>query len=274
MKKNILVIVGMHRSGTSLITQWLHRCGLHAGEHFLGPGVGNKDGHFEDTDFLKFHEHVLKLNDLPKTGLTEKPVLNISMDAKEKLQNIILAKSKLNTQWGWKDPRTSLFLPLYRELIPGAGYLIIVRDYQASVNSLIKRKYQQAERRHLTKGWFKKFLWKIIPGTERREKMYRQYTEAYLKVWIAYNEKILEHLRLLPAIDYTVTDYEMLKTDDRPLFLHLKNNWHFCLDYVPFKEIYNESLMGNTEAVIEPFVKNKTLLSRAKDIENNLRNYM
>jgi hypothetical protein len=49
----------MHRSGTSLISQWLSHCGLHLGERLLGPGIGNAEGHFEDLDFLEFHEQIL-----------------------------------------------------------------------------------------------------------------------------------------------------------------------------------------------------------------------
>ena len=54
------MVVGMHRSGTSLITNWLYRCGLQIGEHLLEPGEGNVEGHFEDVEFLKIHEEILE----------------------------------------------------------------------------------------------------------------------------------------------------------------------------------------------------------------------
>jgi len=45
-KIKFLVILGMHRSGTSLITQWLKNCGLSVGDSLHGADVGNAEGHF------------------------------------------------------------------------------------------------------------------------------------------------------------------------------------------------------------------------------------
>jgi len=54
MATNTLIIAGMHRSGTSLISQWLNRCGLNLGENMIGASSGNVEGHFEDIDFIAF----------------------------------------------------------------------------------------------------------------------------------------------------------------------------------------------------------------------------
>ena len=51
-KNKILVVVGMHRSGTSLTTNWLQKCGLDIGAKLEGKEFSNPDGHFEDIDFL------------------------------------------------------------------------------------------------------------------------------------------------------------------------------------------------------------------------------
>jgi hypothetical protein len=37
----VLVITGMHRSTTSLVTQWLQRCGLFIGKRFIGSDTAN-----------------------------------------------------------------------------------------------------------------------------------------------------------------------------------------------------------------------------------------
>ena len=50
----------MHRSGTSLITNWLSRCGLEIGERLAAGNAGNVEGHFEDVEFLKLHEEILR----------------------------------------------------------------------------------------------------------------------------------------------------------------------------------------------------------------------
>ena len=77
MQNKTLIIAGMHRSGTSLITHWLNECGLQLGDDFLGAGLGNVDGHYEDLEFLKLHEEILEANNLPATGLMEDYDINV-----------------------------------------------------------------------------------------------------------------------------------------------------------------------------------------------------
>lgn len=57
-----LLILGMHRSGTSLITHWLYRCGLEIGDTLFGPGLGKSEGRFEDVDFYNLHLEILREN--------------------------------------------------------------------------------------------------------------------------------------------------------------------------------------------------------------------
>src|SRR3569833_408228 len=146
MSSRTLIIAGMHRSGTSLITNWLHHCGLQVGETLLGPDIGNKEGHFEDEEFLKMHEEILVGNGLAPSGLVHDKQLQIYEYQLEKLKAIIGIKEKRFDQWGWKEPRTCLFLDTYRELLPDAKYLIIIRDYESVVNSLLKRAYDDTDK--------------------------------------------------------------------------------------------------------------------------------
>ena len=56
----VLVITGMHRSGTSLIAAILREAGVHLGDQLIGADTGNIRGHFEDVDFVQFHQTVLR----------------------------------------------------------------------------------------------------------------------------------------------------------------------------------------------------------------------
>src|ERR1700752_3218358 len=136
MEKKILVILGMHRSGTSLISRWLKECGLNIGDHLVGADIGNEDGHFEDADFLKLHQELLTTHELPDTGLTDQSIVDFTDDDYKKICTTIEQKNNLHDQWGWKDPRSCMFLPYYKVVMPYAKYLIIVRDYNAVVDSL------------------------------------------------------------------------------------------------------------------------------------------
>src|SRR5947209_7206603 len=101
MKNKVLIIVGMHRSGTSLISQWLYKCGLHIGEHLLEPNVGNIEGHYEDLDFVRMHEKILKSHSLAESGLIDHPVSSISFTEQEQIENSVTAKNQMNYEWGW-----------------------------------------------------------------------------------------------------------------------------------------------------------------------------
>ncbi|MBM4059289.1 MAG: chromosome partitioning protein ParA, partial [Planctomycetes bacterium] len=47
-----VVVVGMHRSGTSLVASLCQAAGIDMGTDLLGPHPGNGAGHFEDLEFL------------------------------------------------------------------------------------------------------------------------------------------------------------------------------------------------------------------------------
>ena len=270
MENKILVITGMHRSGTSMITQWLHRCGLPIGDRLLGALIGNEEGHFEDLDFMEFHTAVLEGQGMAGNGLSDKAVHALNAPDAQKLQQLIGAKNALHPQWGWKDPRTCLFLPVYRKMLPGALYLVILRDHASVVNSLVSRIYRTAEKKYLNRSPFSAWLWKNFRRHLRKRKLYRQHTEQYLRVWIAYNEEILEHIRQLPSGQYIMVDYKSLTQADQPVFSYLCDTWNFSLNYVGFKEIYKASLL-NPPINLVPFVHDKSLFAKAHELEQSLR---
>ena len=138
--RKVLVITGMHRSGTSLLTQWLYKCGLHVGDQFMGAGIGNEEGHYEDLDFYKYHKNVLKDHALQDDGLIHTTINTLSDGQLYEMRQLLEKKNK-QLQWAWKEPRTCLFLSHYRELLPEARYLVILRDYRPVVSSLISRIY-------------------------------------------------------------------------------------------------------------------------------------
>jgi hypothetical protein len=273
MQKRTLIIAGMHRSGTSLISHWLAKCGLQLGEKLVGPGCGNADGHFEDVEFLKMHEEVLANNNLPLSGLTDVQVENFSIYEKEKLRSIIRIKQKLYDQWGWKDPRTCLFLDVYQELLPNACYLIILRDYQSVVSSLLRRDFKQIDEQHMTRKYLPRLVWQKFNRTRRLNKHYCAHAAEYLKIWIAYNQDILKCIKKLNSGSFVVINYSMLKNEDTRLFSHLKNSWNFSLKYFRFKDVFKESQIGE-DIDLDLYIADKTLIKSAKQLQDELMGYM
>lgn len=273
MEKRTLIIAGMHRSGTSLISHWLVKCGLQLGERQLGPDNGNADGHFEDVEFLKMHEEVLANNNLPVSGLTDEHVDHFSIYEKEKLKSIIKIKQQLYDQWGWKDPRTCLFLDVYQELLPDACYLIILRDYQSVVSSLLRREFKIMDKRYMARNFIGRLLWLKVKRQRRQQKLTRGKAIEYLKVWIAYNQDILKCIKKLDANSFIVINYSMLNEADTGLFKYLKSNWNFSLKYFSFKDVFKKDQIGE-DIDIDNYINDKSVIETAKKLQDELKGYL
>ena len=263
----------MHRSGTSLITNWLNKCGLQLGDTLMGPGPANLEGHYEDMEFLKLHEEILVDNKLPHTGLTDEHHIPVSIYHKEKLKSIIKIKNKLYKQWGWKDPRTGLFLDTYKELLPDARYLIVIRDYRSVVSSLLMRDVRDIDREYMSHGHINTFIYKHIKRGEILRKFYKAKAEQYLKVWVTYNEEILKSVGSMSQDSYVVLNYDVLNKNDARVFDYLKEHWDLALQYFNFKEVYKEKLI-NDPIDTDSYISNKSLLTTARKLEDKLNAYI
>lgn len=263
----------MHRSGTSVITQWLHRCNLNIGENLLGADIGNDEGHFEDIDFYRYHEDVLMDNHLSRFGYVKKPVSSLSPYQEEQLKFLTAFKSKMNAQWGWKEPRTCLFLDHYRRLLPHAYYLIVIRDFQSTVNSLIVRDFKHVEAKYLARKLFGRLIWKWFRRNKRKKKLYENLSTYYLNIWITYNDELLKHMELLQNQQFIAVDYKLLSQNDKRTFSVLKDDWKFAIEYVDFSKVFKEKFISKT-VDISQFIVDKSLLETAYVLEDKLRAYV
>ena len=271
MEKKILVIAGMHRSGTSLITQWLQRCGLSIGEELMAANSGNEQGYYEDMDFVRLHEEMLTRLGLPDTGLTGDALPALCAEGKQKMQVLLAKKSRQHVQWAWKDPRTCLFLGAYRELAADADCLVIYRDFQFCVYSLVNRMLKDARAEYLRSGrWKAAIRWKWYKKKRVERRLLDVYAEEYLSVWMRYNQEILRHIEAVGQERCTVVDYQSLLSDDRKVFDVLTGERGYRLEYVPFRKVYSEKLM-TTHAVVEPYIRDKQLIYEANKLAHRMK---
>lgn len=264
-----MIIAGIHRSGTSLVTQWLHQCGLNVGDELLGAGTGNENGHFEDLAFLNSHKALLTVRRLSDNGFTDSVLKPLSFEEKDKLKDIISFKNSYYAQWGWKDPRTCLFLDVYHELIPGAFYFVVIRNAVPVVSSLINRMYKQSEQKYNGRKGLGTFIWKHFIRHKKMEMLRKKYSQRLLKIWIHYNNIILQHVKQLPATQYLVGDYT-IGFNHQQLVLNRLEEMGFVLQPVNFLSIYKPEQISQSFD-IAPYIKNKSLLSKAVAIEDALR---
>ena len=232
-RPNVLMIAGMHRSGTSLLASWLQQCGLYIGDELVPAGVGNPLGHFEDIKFLEFHDAVLQENDFPV--LVTNQVIRVS-EEQRRLALAITADRRDLPQWGWKDPRTCLFLPFWKEVIPDAKAIFIFRHPIDVINSFRRRALQrQAKTGEPLFATERGQLWQSL-------RLQIQLVINYLHSWSRHNQEILNFATNHPA-NSLIVQVEDLHTHSDQIVNHLVNGWGFDLKPVKFSEVYNPDLL-------------------------------
>lgn len=150
----IICLAGMHRSGTSLMASYFQACGINMGERLVGPATGNRRGHFEDTEFVSFHEGLLRENSARMLSPGRRLV--IPDDYRARARRMIDSRNGQLPVWGWKDPRTTLFLEFWREVDPGIRFVLLYRPAEIVADSLRRRK---SDRRVRFLPWIATTAW-------------------------------------------------------------------------------------------------------------------
>ena len=133
-----LMIVGMHRSGTSFVASLLQSAGLDIGTRLMPAAAGNELGHFENMDFVDFHMRWLHLTGHHDAGWATASPMKLPTEAFEEAREIVVRNSR-SSSWAWKDPRTTLFLDFWSEVIPNASYVFVYREPSEVIDSLYRR---------------------------------------------------------------------------------------------------------------------------------------
>lgn len=140
----VVSVIGMHRSGTSMVAKLLYLCGVYLGSQSeLVPATpDNPDGHWEHIGFQEVNDEILSLLDggwdYPPPMLPDWFRDSRFDHAREKASGLI-AQFEGHEPWGWKDPRSSLTLPFWNQLLSNLKILICVRNPLEVAVSLRRR---------------------------------------------------------------------------------------------------------------------------------------
>ncbi|MEK0182304.1 sulfotransferase family protein, partial [Microcoleus anatoxicus] len=168
-QSNALIIASMHRSGSSLTAAILQSAGVYIGRELLSPNVGNIKGHYENLDFYHFHMAILESQGINSAGWTLQEKIDVEDRFVEKAKALI-KKNSLSQIWGWKEPRTTLFLDFWAELLPEAKFILIYR-----------------------------YPWEVIDSLYRRgDHIFQSQPDMAIKIWLHYNQKILNCYHRFP----------------------------------------------------------------------------
>ena len=127
VNRKVFCITGMHRSGTSLLANWMQEIGvlLDFG-HLIPATYWNKKGHYEDEDFVNFHQNAL-LDRFPKSHgwrVTTPKFLDFTYQQKRVAKRFLRSHENLS-YWGWKDPRSIFFAKAWLNLSNHIHFIII-----------------------------------------------------------------------------------------------------------------------------------------------------
>lgn len=118
-KREVVVVLGVGRSGTSLAMQALESLGVRVSQNLIPPNVSNPKGFYEDADIVEIHKHLLSTLALSPAMPLENGWMNTpeAKQALKQLKEIVEANvSAGEAPWAFKDPRTATFLPLWIRL--------------------------------------------------------------------------------------------------------------------------------------------------------------
>ena len=145
--KTCILIVGMHRCGTSATAGCLFHTGFSVGKNPMESNAFNKKGHFENLILYRFNEELLETISaswktticLPEKWWLEDRIIN----KKTRLIEIIREEFQGNENIVIKDPRISKLLPFYlaalKELKIEPKIVINIRDPFEVASSLKNR---------------------------------------------------------------------------------------------------------------------------------------
>lgn len=145
--KRIVVVLGMHRSGTSVVARALKVMGVDLGSRLI-PGLpDNEKGFWEDEDLFRINEELLRRFSLDWDALMPISCEELEHERLRDLQSRAVALLREKTDgvdvFGIKDPRMARLLRFWKEIFNRcklvASYVIVVRNPLSVSKSLAVR---------------------------------------------------------------------------------------------------------------------------------------
>ena len=186
----------MHRSGTSLVASYLASLGIDMGDRLLAADAHNRHGYFEDTEFRQLQGEIL-IDSTPGDdgghrdwGWTENERLDRSDLTRwvEPARALAATRSSGRAYWGWKDPRTTLLLDFWHEILDGEAFYILLY----------------------------RFPWEVADSMQRLGKdVFLDHPEYAYRIWTFYNQHLLDFHRQHPDRSLLVSTNALLQQPGR-----------------------------------------------------------
>jgi O-antigen biosynthesis protein len=216
-----VLILGMHRSGTSACARGMQALGAYLGTDFLDTRPDNPTGYWEDRNICELNERVLGALGLKWTDISlidnadwsKLAVQSLMAEAVEYLR----ATFTSHRLWGFKDPRTIRLLPFWQSVIKllevDECYLLAIRNPLSVAASLLQRQNMAPVTAHL--------------------------------LWLAY---MVPYLSRLATRQFVVVDYDVLMDQPLAQLERIADGLNISLD---------ERTRGEVDSFVENFLDSK-----------------
>ncbi|HDL01847.1 MAG TPA: hypothetical protein ENH23_06415, partial [candidate division Zixibacteria bacterium] len=194
-EQRTIVILGMHRSGTSAITRVINYLGVDLGPSLLSDSEDNETGFWEHTEIVQLNEWLLQISGscwedvclLPAEWWRSEAIVPI----KQAMIEIIKKDFSMSPLWAIKDPRICRVLPVWHSIFTEISviplYLIVVRDPREIASSLMKRNSFTLEKSYL--------LWVTYMFEAER------WTRGHNRVFISYKDLLDDWREVVEIIE-------------------------------------------------------------------------
>lgn len=153
MTGQVAIILGMHRSGTSVLTRAVRSMGFELGKSLLEPNDENVKGFYENQEIVSFNDRLLCHMDLSWDSIGF--VWNEDFDAATYEELIAEAQHILQNNfydapfWAVKDPRLCILLPFWQKVLKGLGVTGSDLSYILCLRNPLESFYSQNRRNEL-----------------------------------------------------------------------------------------------------------------------------
>ena len=163
----VYLILGMHKSGTTLLAETLHKSGINMIEEEFNDDSNYKTGHkYERPSTNQLNKQLLKTDDMFDFSTSSNGIV-ISPEQRDKMEEIVSLYGTRYGDWGFKDPRTVLTYDSWKEILPIDHKIIIVYRKPSQIMS------------------------HVMAGVRRPDRKLIRSIKA-LEAWKAYNNKLLK----------------------------------------------------------------------------------
>ena len=147
LARQALLVLGMHRSGTSALTRVLALCGAALPRHKMAPGDGNPLGHWEPRLIVDAHDRFLAEAGTGWDGIADYPPAMFASETAAACRRTLadLARREYSDAplFILKDPRVSRLMKLWRPVLAELGaeprIVIMVRNPLEIAGSMKRR---------------------------------------------------------------------------------------------------------------------------------------